>query len=846
MAKKKPPAPDTHGERHQPSAEAERTQLPDEAALGRVKDLSDKIVDTVRDAMLVLDTDLRVVSANQAFYETFQETRGETQGRLLYELGNRQWDIPELRRLLEEVLPHNEVFNDFEVEHDFQSIGRRVMLLNGRRVDHIQRILLAIQDITEYRLAEQRRAFLLELSDAFRAADSSAAVLQQAVQRLCRFLHGVRAGYIELDDEHDRATILAQHAEGLPAVEPRHKLSNFGPDALATLQRGDDLIVEDVRKDPRTAPYADAYERNGVRSAIFTPQPTGGQRVAVLGIGWPQPQACGADEIELLREVADRTTSAVETVRAHEALRESEQRYRTLFESIAEGFCVIEVLFDASGRGVDHRFVDTNPAFERHTGLKNAVGKRARQLVPQLEPHWSERFGRVARTGKSQRFIDYSEAMGRWFEVDAFRFGDPRSHRVALLFNDITDRKVAERKLQQLNVSLEEQVTQRTEMLRILQDVTRLANEARTVDDAMQASLERISRYDGWQAGHVWWLAGDGSGAMVSSNIWHVTEHAKAAVGRLEEFQEICRRHRYEPGEPLIGEVAQSRQPRWVDDIGKAPDWRRGDAGYLGLHAAIAFPVTADSEVVAVLEFFSDKPTKREERFMEIMPDVGIQLGHVIERKRLERQVADAAEREQRRIGSDIHDGIGQELTGLRYIAQTHAESLARNAAPEAATAQRITLGLETVQKHLRTIIRALVPVEVDEKGLVAALRTLVRQTEQVHDIRCALECQGPVAVEDNLLATHIYRIAQEAVNNAARHAETDRITIRFTANHRQLQLRVFDDGVGIDPHRRRRGGFGLGNMTYRANIIGATLRIERRPEGGTMVHCIVPRPEIS
>jgi two-component system, chemotaxis family, CheB/CheR fusion protein len=123
--------------------------------------LAKVVLDTVPQPLLVLHDDLRVQSANRAFFETFQVDRGATEGRLVYELGNRQWDIPKLRRLLSEILPENHFFEGFEVEHDFETLGHRVMLLNARRVDQLQLILLAIEDITERRRTEQERELLI-------------------------------------------------------------------------------------------------------------------------------------------------------------------------------------------------------------------------------------------------------------------------------------------------------------------------------------------------------------------------------------------------------------------------------------------------------------------------------------------------------------------------------------------------------------------------------------------------------------------------------------------------------------------------------------------------------------
>ncbi len=126
-------------------------------------------------------------------------------------------------------------------------------------------------------------------------------------------------------------------------------------------------------------------------------------------------------------------------------LRESETRFRTLFDSMDEGFCVIQMLYDPAGRPIDYRFLEMNPAFERHSGLRDAVGRTARQLAPALEEHWFEAYGRVALTGEPIRFVSEATALGgRWFDVNAFRLGGDGSPRVAVLFNDITARKRAE------------------------------------------------------------------------------------------------------------------------------------------------------------------------------------------------------------------------------------------------------------------------------------------------------------------------------------------------------------------------------------------------------------------
>ncbi|MDG5816771.1 PAS domain S-box protein [Chitinispirillales bacterium ANBcel5] len=137
-----------------------------------------------------------------------------------------------------------------------------------------------------------------------------------------------------------------------------------------------------------------------------------------------------------------------ERKRAAEEIRVKEERYKTLFTTIDEGFCILKMVFDERGEGVDYIFLETNPAFERHTGLVNAAGKRARDMVPHLEKVWPKVYGKVAQTGERQRFIQGSKAMGRWFEVEAFRVGRPDEGKVALLFNDISERKKYEDQIQ--------------------------------------------------------------------------------------------------------------------------------------------------------------------------------------------------------------------------------------------------------------------------------------------------------------------------------------------------------------------------------------------------------------
>ncbi len=168
-------------------------------------------------------------------------------------------------------------------------------------------------------------------------------------------------------------------------------------------------------------------------------------------------------EQEILTALTPAMVEAFMRKRAEEALRLSEERFRMLFTTLIEGFCIIEVLFDADHRPVDYRFLEINPAFEAQTGLRNVQGRLISELVPENEPLWCAMYGKVAMTGEPVRFINEVKALHRWYDVSAYKLTGQGSHnKVAILFNDITQRKQAEEQLVTMNDELERMVERRT------------------------------------------------------------------------------------------------------------------------------------------------------------------------------------------------------------------------------------------------------------------------------------------------------------------------------------------------------------------------------------------------
>ena len=217
-------------------------------------------------------------------------------------------------------------------------------------------------------------------------------------------------------------------------------------------------------------------------------------------------------------------------------------------------------------------------------------------------------------------------------------------------------------------------------------------------------------------------------------------------------------------------------------------------------------------------------------------------LRDITRRKELEREVVEIASLEQRRIGQDLHDSVSQELTALNMLAGDLAETLRSDPSNASQLVERLVLGLQRSQQELRAVMRGLLPVSVDAEGLMAALSDLANRTQQEDKVTCVFDCPKPVLVEDNLIATHLYLIAQEAVHNAVKHARCQNIRISVESNH-LLVLRVQDDGIGIpDQPAENHGGLGLRIMRNRAAIIRATLTIEPAKPAGTVVTCALAR----
>jgi signal transduction histidine kinase len=204
----------------------------------------------------------------------------------------------------------------------------------------------------------------------------------------------------------------------------------------------------------------------------------------------------------------------------------------------------------------------------------------------------------------------------------------------------------------------------------------------------------------------------------------------------------------------------------------------------------------------------------------------------------LEREIIGISEREQQRIGHDLHDGLGQHLVAIGFAADSLKHDLQRDSLRGAAAAGQIGDLIHDAVRRARDLARGLSPVDSHEGGLEAALEELALSASRLTGIPCSFMCDCPVTINDNTQAVHLFRIAQEALNNAAKHSQAKLIVIALEAGNGSLSLRVSDDGVGFDPTRSENNGMGLSIMRYRARMIGAALDIQPNSPNGTVVSC--------
>jgi PAS domain-containing protein len=335
----------------------------------------------------------------------------------------------------------------FELEHQVMQLdgtigwtfSRAIPLLDPQ--GEIVEWLGAASDVTTRKRAELSAAFLAMVSHNLTEATSVEEIIQTIGEQLHRHLQISICAFVEINESAGLATVThCWHQTNEPSLVGVYHLPEFvTAEFFQAAKLGQPFIVRDVKTDPRIV-NPDRLAPLKIGSLVNIPLIRDGEWKFTLGIYHQTPYNWRTDEIELMRELANRIWTKLERTRVEKALRESEEKYRSLFTFIDEGFNLLEMISDESGRPVDFRILETNPAWEKQTGLTDATGKTLSEIAPDFEQQWLDFYSDVLVSGRGQRTEYYTASVDRWYTVYASRIGGAGSRQLVVVFNDIMSR----------------------------------------------------------------------------------------------------------------------------------------------------------------------------------------------------------------------------------------------------------------------------------------------------------------------------------------------------------------------------------------------------------------------
>ncbi len=475
-------------------------------------------------------------------------------------------------------------------------------------------------------------------------------------------------------------------------------------------------------------------------------------------------------------------------------------------EAEAQALRLSTVLLDSSDAvlvcRLDGRIIAWNRAAERMYGYSSAeaLGMNVRNIVPaELATDAVQILERAAHDARGEPFETRRRArdghvLDVWVTVTVLKDDDGKDVAIAASERDISVRRKAEEESRRLNVILMQRIAERTAELE--------ASEHR-IRSILDAAVDPI-------------ISINGKGMIETYN---------AAAERVFGYSAV----------EVIGRDIAILVPTLHDE--RREDFRRRDRdGDAPLPLGKPFEIEARRRDGARL-------------FVELsISEIGglglftLVIHDLSEQKAMQSEILRIATLEQRRIGQELHDDTQQELTGLGLLAQNLSEELdGRGESDASKAAQTLAARIADANRRVRTLARGLVPVTVDAEGLASALAELARSTEENFEIACTLENSAPVAVADDSVATQMYRIAQEGVANAVKHAGASAIRLQLERGDRGLELTVRDDGVGVPERGAPFQGAGMRIMEHRCGLIGGKLTIRRQEGGGTVLSCVVP-----
>lgn len=503
-----------------------------------------------------------------------------------------------------------------------------------------------------------------------------------------------------------------------------------------------------------------------------------------------------------------------ETARAMEAITANENRLRLFIEHAPVAIAMLDR---------DMQYLAASDRWLKDYHLEGSVvGKSHYQVFPEIPESWKQVHRRalagefLSSDGDRFQRADGSVQWIRW-EVLPWHTATGQVAGIVISTEDITDRKTQAEALRELNQTLEQRVTERT---RVAHD---REERLKAILNAAVDSIITIN-YDG-----VIQAANRATESMFGYSISELLDLPVHTIIPSPQPQDHDR---------FLTDYLR-RSSRKVLAEGREMVGRRKDGSSL--------PVEFAASEIPHLQLF-----------------IGI-IRDVSERQQLQKHVLEIADDEQRRIGQELHDGTGQELTGMSFFANSLREHLTKATRHESAgqtlwqlgdadfsrlkeIAGRLAEALVACNRRVHNLSHGIMPVQIDPEGLQTALEDLAVSLGGSESLKCRFVCPDKVVVSDQFTATHLYRIAQEALNNAQRHSRATQIELRLSQKNQRIVLEICDNGIGFDTDglhatESKLSGMGLRTMNYRAGLIGGTLQIEQRPEGGISVRCSVPQP---
>ncbi len=491
--------------------------------------------------------------------------------------------------------------------------------------------------------------------------------------------------------------------------------------------------------------------------------------------------------------------------RAETERRESEKKYRELHETMRDAFCLVDM---------QGRIIEVNPALQVLTGYSEEE-LRAMTYLDLTPDKWHAFESRIL--GEQVMVRGYSEVYQKEY-IRADGTTVPIELRTILLRNedgqptgmwasirDITSRLRIEKALKQATTELDRRVKQRTAELEASKDaLARSEEQFRQMAESMQEvfwlvdAQTRKTLYVSPAFDRLWGQARENSSSDLSAHadMIHPDDRHRSLAALMRAF---------ETGELAPIEYRIQRPDgtiRWIED--HAWGIRDGQGRLI--------------------------------RLAGVMRDI-------TERRQLEAEILRAAEAERQRIGRDLHDSLGQTLTGIGYLTEALRERLAREDHPEAAEAAKLSDLIEDAAAKAHAMARGMLLVNLDRGGLPAVLQELAFRTREFFGTDCTYQGLDEIDGIRAEAAGQLYRIAQEAATNAAKHARGTPIRIGLVRRPEGLLLSIQDTGPGLTQTPEPRAGIGLDIMRYRASLVNATLWIDSAPDQGTTVHCLLPLP---